>query len=145
MLGCKSLGDTYKNTAKPNEGGTLLMSGTWHLVRGDKGVPPELMLFSLKELHIECSNEKLTLTILTLMKGSVLGKITTKKGTKNEFEVEVRAERAKQEFTEYENDAGTLVKAALEASMNGEPLFAVGENSSTATLKTTLDTELLES
>ena len=63
-LGCKSLGDRYDNSARPNEGGTILENGTWHLVR-----PFYLIWFLIKEVHLECSNEKLTITSLNLNAG----------------------------------------------------------------------------
>ena len=143
-LGCKSLGDTYKNNARPNEGGTILVGGEWHLLR-----PFYLIWLLLKEVHIECSNEKLTITALILVRGNVLGTLKAKAGSKKEFEIAVKTtERGgtKQEVTEYENDEGAKVKAGgLESSVNGGAFSASGENSPVALLTTEANTELLES
>ena len=143
-LGCKSLGDRYDNNARPNEGGTILVGGEWHLLR-----PFYLIWFLVKELHLECSNEKLTITALILIRGNVLGLIKAKSGSKKEFLVEVETTKAEgtiQKVTEYENDEGAKVKAGgLEASVNGGTFSAAGELSSVATLTTEKETELLES
>ena len=120
------------------------MSGEWHLLR-----PFYLIWLLLKEVHLECSNEKLTITALILIRGNVLGLIKAKSGSKKEFLVEVETTEptgTKQRVTEYENDEGAKVKAGgLESSTNGGAFAAAGENSSVATLVTNENTELLES
>jgi len=147
-LGCKSLGDGYKNASDPAEGGTILNYGTWHLVRGRGGSPIALILLLIKETHLECSNAGLTITALILVRGSVCGLISPLKTKTTKFEIKVETTApggTNQKVTEFENDGGTLVKCGLESSTNSGAFEASGENSSPASMTTTNSTEIIES
>ena len=143
-LACKSLGDPYNSASKP-ENGTILTGGEWHLVPGPKQVPTALILLLVKELHVECSNAGLTITVLFLIKGDVLGLITPLGTKTKEFKVEVKttkAEGTEQEEKTFENDSGTVVSAKLESSLDSGTIEPAGENSSAATLTMETETEI---
>jgi len=147
-IGCKSLGDGFKNASNPAEGGTILNYGTWHLVRGRGGSPIALFLLLLKETHLECSNAGLTITALILVRGSVCGLISPLKTKTTKFEIKIETTAAggtNQKVTEFENDGGTLVKCGVESSTNGGAFEATGENSTAASMTTTNSTEIIES
>jgi len=147
-LGCKSLGDGYIRASNPAEGGTILNTGTWHLVRGRGGSPIALFLLLLKETHLECSNAGLTITALLLVRGSLCGTITPLKTKTTKFEIKVETTKTGgtvQKVTEFENDGGTLVKCGLESSTNSGAFEASGENLSPASMTTANSTEIIES
>jgi hypothetical protein len=97
---------------------TVKFTGEWHLVLFVKGgVDDHYFLFLLPSfgVHVECPNAAVKL--LTVF-GSVLGLISQKTGSTTQFSLKVLAPGTPpvQEFSEYENDAGTAVKAKLETS-----------------------------
>jgi hypothetical protein len=107
---------------------TVLFTGEWHLVLFVKGgVDDHYFLFLLPSfgVHIECPNAAVKL--LTVF-GSVLGLISQKTGSTTQFSLKVLAPGSVQEFSEYENDAGTAVKAKLETSQENGALKPSTEN-----------------
>jgi hypothetical protein len=109
---CRSLGGTL---------GTIETTGSWHLVlNGGSGAGDiHLFLFLLTLLHIECPKGVVK---LFLVLGNVAGKIVQKAGTKELFELSVGTvnnEGKVQNFSEYENDAGTGIKTTLETIEEG--------------------------
>jgi hypothetical protein len=138
-LGCKSLGDTYINAARPTEGGTILVNGSWHLVPGRRQTPAALVLLLVKEVHLECSNERLTITALVLVRGSVLGAISPLARSTKKFTINVETTAkggTTQKTTEFENDREEAVTARLESSTDSATAFeATGVNSSAITLE----------
>jgi hypothetical protein len=107
---------------------TITATGEWHLVLFVKGgVDDHYALFLLPSfgLHIECPGAPVKLFTVF---GSVLGLISQKTGSTTQFSVKVLAPGGVQEFSEYENDAGTAVKAKLETSQENGALKASTEN-----------------
>ena len=129
---CHSLGDA---------GGVILGGGITRLVLGDvSGKDQRLALGEGKELHIECK----FLSTLVIVRGSVLGSIEAKAGTKNEFIVKVKAKGAKeQEFTEYLNEKEEAVKVHLESSTNEGTFSESAEEAGEGIVKTEKNTELI--
>jgi hypothetical protein len=107
---CHSLGGS---------GTTISVTGEWHLVLFVKGgVDGHYFLFLLPSfgLHWECPAAAVKLLVLT---GDVLGSITQKSGSTTEFTVKISSTATAQEFSEFENEAGTAVKAKLETVQEG--------------------------
>ena len=107
---CNSLGDAS---------GVILITGTWHLVLRTFIIDTHFFLILLNELHIECGKSAIKLILLT---GNWQGSIAQKTGSKTAFGVTVRSVGGAgkvQEFSEFENDAGTGVKTAISASEEG--------------------------
>jgi hypothetical protein len=106
---CRSLGGTL---------GTISATGTWHLVlNGSTDI--HLFLFLFTPVHIECPNATVKLLLVT---GKVAGKIVQKAGTKELFEISIGTvgnEGKVQNFSEYENEAGTGIKTTLEVQQEG--------------------------
>jgi hypothetical protein len=119
--GCWSLGDEV-NTTKTL--GTILLGGEYHLVRPPKSEASALIWFllskedkeeaaapKLKPVHIECAK----LVKLILVWGNLLCKITPFGSLTAVYTVNCKPkgkegeEDEKQELTEYENNAGTVV------------------------------------
>jgi hypothetical protein len=122
---CHSLGGT---------GGTIETTGSWHLVLNGKTEATDihLFLFLLTLLHIECPKAAVKLLIVL---GNVAGKIVQKAGSKTQFVLEVgtvNKEGKVQNFSEYENDAGTGIKTTLQVLQEGgtKPKFAGEESES---------------
>jgi hypothetical protein len=109
---CSSLGASF---------GTIEATGTWHLVlRTVSSVDSHLLLFLVSELHIECPGA--SFIRLFLLTGDVAGLIRQVPGTREEFEFTVmrRGEHYGQEYSEFENEAGTGVKTSLKATIEGK-------------------------
>jgi hypothetical protein len=106
---CHSLGDT---------GEAILLTGEWHLVLLAKPTDMHFLLLLLPSfgVHIECPPGLIKLLLVT---GSVLGLITQKAGSTTEFSVIVNSTATGQEYTEYENDGGTVVNAHLKTVQEG--------------------------
>jgi hypothetical protein len=108
---CRSLGDAS---------GTILITGSWHLVLATRsGLDVHEFLFLFTELHIECPNAAVKLLLVT---GDVAGLITQKSGSTTAFQVSmatIDGEGRVQEYSEFENDAGTGVKTALSVKQEG--------------------------
>src|SRR4029077_2097497 len=114
---CESLGDSV---------GVILTTGEYHLVRlkaKEAGI-----WFLTNETHIDCLQKA---ELLVLVKGDFLGKITPVLTKTTAFEVEVKkASATTQAITEYENDAGTKVKAGgLLTSVDGKAFNKSSEES----------------
>jgi len=143
-LGCRSLGDDFNDETKP-ELGTILLGGTWTVLAGPRQTPSAELLLELTEVHVECSNATLSVTLLFLLKGDAIGLITPEDSEAKEFKVEVettKAEGTEQKEKTYENDSGTIVEAKLEDSIDGGATEAAGDDSSAVTLKMEKDTEI---
>jgi hypothetical protein len=106
---CHSLGDAGK---------MILLTGEWHLVLDLNPKDEHFLLLLLPSfgVHLECPNSP---TKLLLVTGSVLGLITLKAGSTTQYSVIVKATATAQEYTEYENDGGTVVNAQLNTSQEG--------------------------
>ena len=106
---CRSLGEsTY--------GGIITATGTWSLVlKGTGANDVRFFRFILPPagLHFEC--EKTVLLFLVL--GQVLTKILQR--TASTFSLIVNATSGHQEFTEYENDSGTIIGVSLKTGQEG--------------------------
>jgi hypothetical protein len=99
--------------------GVFLYTGTWHLVL--RAIPFDiyLFLFLFKLIHVECPNAPVK---LFLVSGSSAGEILPKPGSTTRFEYTVQTVRREgklQEFSEFENEAGTGVKTAIEVEEEG--------------------------
>jgi hypothetical protein len=108
---CRSLGGTL---------GTIATTGIWHLVLIlIFGKDVRLFLFLLTTLHIECPTSAVKLLLVT---GNVAGQIVQKAGSTTLFEISVGTvggEGKAQNFSEYENEAGTGIKTTLEVQQEG--------------------------
>ena len=107
---CHSLGAT---------GGTIETTGSWHLVlNGGTGATDiHLFLFLLNLLHIECPKGAIK---LLLVLGDVAGKIETSGPELFALSVGTLNGAGKvQNFSEFENDAGTGIKTTLETIQEG--------------------------
>jgi hypothetical protein len=113
---CKSLADAS---------GSLLVTGTWHLVLMTKsGIDGHYFLFvvSPAKLHVECPFSAVK---LLLFEGAFLGLIAQRPKSTTAFDVTVKTingQGTRQEFTEYENDAGTGVGVRVKVSQEGGAL-----------------------
>jgi hypothetical protein len=103
---CHTLGDAVK---------IILEQGMYfHVLVSPGGVDRRLILFEPKPTHLECK----ALGMLTSYQGTVLGSLSGAGKTKT-FTIKVSAKGAKeQEFKEYENAEGKIVKTQLLASVN---------------------------
>jgi hypothetical protein len=118
FISCAEGGETCSGLGSSD--GTIETTGTWHLVlRTVGGVDSHLMLFLIGKIHIECPKGAVK---LFLVSGDVAGVISQKTGSSTEF-VEtmktVNEEGKAQEFSEFENEAGTGVKTKLEIEQEG--------------------------
>jgi hypothetical protein len=124
--GCAQGGEACNSLADP--AGTILSTGEWHLVLFTKSsVDGHYFLFVLPtaQLHIECAKSAVKLLLIA---GNVLGSITQKSGSTTAFTVKVSSTEKAQEFSEYENNGGTAVKASLKTSQEGGKAKASFEN-----------------
>ena len=137
-MACKSLGDAFNNPAKPKTG-TILSGGSYAM---SQVAPHRFMNLTVNQLHIECSNEALTATALLLENGVLLADFTPIGTKTKEFKMEINAKEGKQEFTEWENDSGESVKAALDDSLDGGKEEAIAMNSEPVALTMEKETEL---
>jgi hypothetical protein len=122
-VSCRSLGDAA---------GVILITGTWHLVlRTFVGTDNHFFLILLTELHIECAGAAVQLILIT---GNWQGRIVQRSGSKSAFTVSVgtvNGEGKVQNFSEFENDAGTGIKTSIEAKQEGgkaKPAFEDSES-----------------
>jgi hypothetical protein len=110
---CRSLGDALA---------TILATAQWHLVlRTISGVDDHLFLYVLPAagLHIECPKGAIE---LFLAFGEVLGLIKQEAGSTKNFTLKINVPAANlQEYSEYENDSGALVKVSLKVGIEGNP------------------------
>jgi hypothetical protein len=116
---CKSLAGTL---------GTITSTGTWNLVLkldGSTDLHYLQFLLPIAGLHIECPGGTVTLFLIL---GAALGAITQKTGSTTSFSVKVSSTTNVQEFSEYENDSGTLVKVSLKVGEEGGKEKAGFEN-----------------
>jgi hypothetical protein len=120
---CRSLGGTL---------GTIETTGSWHLVlNGGSGATDiHLLLVLLNLLHIECPKGAVKLFIVL---GNVAGKIVQLAGSSTGFDISVGTVNGAgkvQNFSEYENDAGTGIKTTLQVLEEGgsKPKTAVLES-----------------
>jgi hypothetical protein len=116
LLGLTQGGEPCHELGLAASSTTVAFTGEWHLVLFVKGgVDDHYALFLLPSfgVHVECPAAAVKL--LTVF-GSILGLISQKTGSTRQFSVKVLAPGGVQEFSEYENDAGTAVKTKLETS-----------------------------
>jgi hypothetical protein len=107
-LPCKSLAGTA---------GSVTSTGTWQLVLKLDGTSDlHYLTFSRggAGLHIECPGGAV---LLFLIIGKVLAGIAQK--TASTFTLSIKSSESRQEFSEYENNSGTLVKVSLKVSLEG--------------------------
>jgi hypothetical protein len=105
---CKSRGDAAE---------TILTVGTWHLVLTMiSSIDHHLIWLLMAPFVTDCSIFEFK------MNGNLLGSITPANALTKVYHIEVNVSLAhRQEFTTFENDSGTRVKASLE--LNGEVAF----------------------
>jgi hypothetical protein len=127
---CHGLGD------KP---GIILKGGSWRMVLDTlAGADDRLILFEPAEVHEECK----VLSSLVSLKGNVLGRITGARGTV--FDILTNATSASgQEFKQYENDSGTLIKTQILSSTNEGTFAESGLDLGEDTLTMGNETELI--
>jgi hypothetical protein len=128
FLGCSSpgLGSGSECHSLGDELGTILTGGTWDLVPGPAQSPTALILFLVTELHVECKNKTGSMTLLLIIKGSVLGKIEPLGSLVLLFKINVISkgtEKTEQELKAWENDSGGTEKPELLAALNGSTSF----------------------
>jgi hypothetical protein len=123
--------------------GTISMTGEWHLVLMIKAGNDShyfLVLLPSFGLHIECPAAPVR---LLLVLGSVLGPIVRMGNEMFNLTVKDGVEEdGPQEFSEYENEAGTAVKAGLEDSQEGGADKEAFENITSGTLTFPLATAI---
>jgi hypothetical protein len=113
---CRSLGDPL---------GTILTTGEWHLVLMERGGVDGhyfVVLLPAQRLHVECPTAAVKLDLIS---GAVEGPIGQRPGSKTEFGISIKDKEGKegpQEFSEFENEAGTGVTLSLKVSQEGGAL-----------------------
>jgi hypothetical protein len=130
---CTQGGEACHSLAGSGE--IIKATGEWHLVLFTKSsTDGHYFEFSLPSfgIHIECPSATVKLLLVT---GNVLGSIAQKSGSTNEFTVKVSSTATAQEFSEYENEAGTAVKVSLATSQEGGATKESFENAEMGTLK----------
>jgi hypothetical protein len=136
---CTTVGGLIKCNSLADASETILTPGSWHLVlitRG--GVDTRMLWFLPAPLHIECGST------LTLVTGTLLGSIKATGTTKTEFEIGVNVVSKNQEFTEFENDEGGIVKpATLKSAVNEGTAEPATEESKENKITTAAKTELI--
>jgi hypothetical protein len=124
---CRSLGASL---------GSIEATGEWHLVLLTKSsVDSHYFLFALSPtgLHVECPGTALG---LQLLEGGILGSINQKSGSTSEFSLGIKDHEGRsQEFTEYENNAGTSVKVSLTVAFGGGKPHSIFLESESNTLR----------
>ena len=136
FLGCKAFGAECHSEG--DEKGIILSKGNYQLVLGTvAGSDKRFVLFEPSETKIICA----FLSTKVVVKGTVLGEITQTGA--NTFNLKTAAtSKTGQEFKEYENDEGALVKAQLLSNTNGGAFSESGENAGTAALTSEANTTL---
>ena len=136
FLGCKAFGAECHSEG--DEKGIILNKGNWQLVLGTvAGADKHFVLFEPLETKIVCA----FLSTKVVVKGTVLGEITSTGA--NTFNLKtVATSKTGQEFKEYENDEGALVKTQLLSNTNGGAFSESGENAGTDTLTSASNTAI---
>jgi hypothetical protein len=110
---CFSLGGVEST---PN----ITVTGSWHLVLRTFGSTDfHYFLFLFGQIHIECPKAAVK---LFLVSGDVDGLIAQAPGSTTRFNFTVKtvnAEGKVQEYSEFENEAGTGIKTSIEVSQEG--------------------------
>jgi hypothetical protein len=109
---CASLG-LAESTAK------IEVTGTWHLVLLTKPTDVRYFLFLFNNVHFECPKATVKLFLAT---GDVDGLIAQAVGLPDVFNFTVKTvggEGKVQEYSEFENNAGTGIKTKIEVSQEG--------------------------
>jgi hypothetical protein len=116
--GCKEGGEPCFSLGGSGE--TITTTGTWHLVlRTVSSVDSHLFLFLVSEIHIECPKGAIKLFLIS---GDVAGLVSQKTGSTTAFGLTVKTvsgEGKVQEYSEFENEAGTGVKTELGVKEEG--------------------------
>jgi hypothetical protein len=138
--GCTEAGEPCSSLGL--SGGTIDATGTWHLVlMGTGATDRHLSLFLVNEIHVECPK---AVAKLFTISGDAAGSIRQKAGSTTQFEISIGTlndEGRIQEFSEFENDAGTGVKTAIEVHLEG----GKGKRAFVETTSSTLTFELTTS
>jgi hypothetical protein len=117
--------------------GLIAVTGTWHLVLGQRsGVDKRFILFLVALFKTVCGS----VTIET--KGDVLGEITPVEKATKAYNIAVNAPSGVQEDTSFENDAGETVSAGL-LSAAGLGFHAATEASNENNITTSASTEII--
>jgi hypothetical protein len=147
---CKSLGEECKGLAQG--GGIVEATGEWHLVSQKANRKSYDIWFLLASedgssaLHIECA---LPVGSLILIWGSLLGSIEPSPGTsertlKINIETEGSGSGLKQKISEFGNNEGETVKAALKGTVDGGTVREGFESSKENLMFTEKATKILE-
>lgn len=133
---CKNpLLGTASGESLGDSAGIVLVLGEYHVVNSG------LVLLLISPVHIECLFS--SGTVLLVVEGDLLGKLTQVNKTK--FELEVKGSKGKQtNATEYENNSKEKVATKLETSSSLGTKAASSQNESANTvINTTKETELV--
>ena len=122
---CFSLGGT-------EAANNITVTGTWHLtLRTRSSVDQHFFLVLFNNIHIECPKAPVK---LFLINGDVQGLITQAPGSTTAFNFTVKSTVPKssiQEYSEFENEAGTGIKTEIVVSQEGSAKTKSGFEEST--------------
>jgi hypothetical protein len=135
---CFSLGGTEASEE-------IVTTGTWHLtLRTVSGTDSHLFLFLVSAIHIECPKAAVKLFLIS---GDVAGLISQKTGSTTAFGLTVATVGGSgkvQEYSEFENEAGTGVKTALAVGQEGSSKTKAGFEESKENVLTFTGTTAIE-
>lgn len=138
---CKSSGVACTGTG--DSSGVILATGEWHLADDSADVIGErlgvtFVLLSPEEFGFTCAA-----LVKVKTKGKVLAAISPADVETTAYELQLNETKGKEEFTQYENEAGEAVTTKLEASINGGAFEEAGIHATEAKLTTAKATKLL--
>lgn len=138
---CKSSG--FACTSAGDSSGVILVTGEWHLADDSADVIGErlgatFVLLSPEEFGFTCAA-----LVKAKMKGTVLAAISPSDVETTAYELQLNETKGKEEFTQYENEAGEAVATKLLASIGGGAFEEAGVHATEAKLTTAKATKLL--
>lgn len=137
---CTSSG--FACTTAGDSSGVILITGEWHLVGDSADLIGEhlgtiFMLFSPTEFTFSCAE---LLKVKT--KGTFLGAASPVDVETTSYELKLNETKGKEEFTQYENEAGEPVTTQLLASINGGAFEEAGAHAVEAKMSAAKATKL---
>jgi hypothetical protein len=116
--GCKQGGEPCFSLGGAGE--VILMTAIWHLVlRTVGGVDTHFLLWLVKLLHVECPMAVVRLFLITGDVSLIIARAGKSTTTFNFTGKTVNGEGKIQEYSEFENEAGTGIKTKLEVEQEG--------------------------